>query len=187
MQAKIISETIFYILNKLNQADKIQIVKLVYLADKYHLLRYGRTITGDRYFAVKHGPMGSMVDDVLNFNNDVLDDIELQYAKSLINQIDSYTYCPNAFSGELPMLSRSDKKCLDFIIERYGHMDKWKLRDYTHKFPEWKRYEKSFMEKSTSREDIATEDMLSSLPDDQFNIPSQKIEDARAILTGQFE
>jgi uncharacterized phage-associated protein len=186
MQAKIASETIFYILKKLNQADKIQIVKLIYLADKYHLLQYGRTITGDKYFAVKHGPMGSMVEDVLNLNGDVLNEDDLKYAEKLINKVD-FVYSPNEYEEPLLMLSKTDMKALDFVIEQYGKMEKWNLKNYTHKFPEWHRYEELFEKNLTTREDISTEDMLSSLPDDKFNISSQRIEGARALLTGQFE
>ena len=36
---------------------KKQLCKLLFLADKQHLLRYGRTITGDRYFALEQGPI----------------------------------------------------------------------------------------------------------------------------------
>jgi len=52
-------ETIIYILRKIKKADKIKIIKLVYLANKYHLAKYGRTITGDDYYAIEHGPVGT--------------------------------------------------------------------------------------------------------------------------------
>lgn len=34
------------------------------------------------------------------------------------------------------MLSESDKEALDFVIEKFGRMKQWELRDYTHKYPE---------------------------------------------------
>jgi hypothetical protein len=187
MKAKIATETIYYILKKLNKADKLQIVKLIYLADKYHLLLYGRTITGDQYFAVKHGPMGSMVDDVLNFNEDILGENDLAFANKLIERKNLNTYLPKNVENEFEMLSESDKKALDFIIQKFGKEDMWKLKDYTHKYPEWKRYEKLFENQTTTREDIKTEDLISILPDNIFNIPQAHIEVSRALLTGMLE
>lgn len=52
-------EAIYYILSKLGKMDKLKLLKLVYLADKYHLIYYGRTITNDDYYAMKHGPIAS--------------------------------------------------------------------------------------------------------------------------------
>ena len=62
-----IIESLCYLLVKLKKADKIHLIKLMYLADKYHLMNYGRTITGDEYFAFPKGPGGSKTMDVLNF------------------------------------------------------------------------------------------------------------------------
>jgi uncharacterized phage-associated protein len=187
MKARIATETIFYILRKMGNADKIQLVKLIYLADKYHLLLYGRTITGDRYFAVRLGPMGSMVEDVLNFNKDVLNENDLECARKLILQTDANTYSPSNYDGELTMLSKSDKKAIDFIIEQFGRIDKWQLKDFTHKFPEWKRYESLFEKQLTTREDISTEDLLTTIPEYNFNLAPGRVEEARALLTGQLE
>ena len=63
-----IIEALHYILHKIKIADKIKIIKLIYLADKYHLVRYGRTITNDDYYAMEYGPVGSTVKDVLEFD-----------------------------------------------------------------------------------------------------------------------
>src|SRR5437899_12988053 len=48
--------------------DKGKACKLLFLADKLHLVRYGRPITGDHYWALEHGPVPSTV---LNLINDV--------------------------------------------------------------------------------------------------------------------
>jgi len=50
MRAKTVAQTIYYILKKIGPTDKKKIFLLLYLADKYHLAKYGRTITGDEYF-----------------------------------------------------------------------------------------------------------------------------------------
>src|SRR5260370_29390382 len=43
--------------------DQYKVCKLVFLADKRHLVKYGRTITGDHYAAVKWGPIPSSIRD----------------------------------------------------------------------------------------------------------------------------
>jgi uncharacterized phage-associated protein len=42
-----------------------RLLKIVFLADRQHLLRYGRTITGDQYCALPDGPVPSRLYDLL--------------------------------------------------------------------------------------------------------------------------
>jgi hypothetical protein len=48
-------------------------LKLIFLADRYHLCRYGRLITNDSYVAMKHGPVPSATRDIVE-SNDYLDE-----------------------------------------------------------------------------------------------------------------
>src|SRR5579864_4950925 len=48
------------------ELDKYKICKLLFLADKYHLVQYGRPIIGDRYCALRYGPVPSHSLDLLN-------------------------------------------------------------------------------------------------------------------------
>src|SRR5262249_13142313 len=50
-------EAVVYLASKgIPDFDKYKVCKLLFLADKYHLVRYGRPITGDRYYAMPYGP-----------------------------------------------------------------------------------------------------------------------------------
>jgi hypothetical protein len=49
----------------LPELTTLKIAKLLYFADKRHLLRYGRPITGDAYVGMKNGPVPSIAYDVL--------------------------------------------------------------------------------------------------------------------------
>ena len=42
-------------------------IKLLYLADRAALIRWGRPISTDRYVSMKHGPVLSNVFDLVNF------------------------------------------------------------------------------------------------------------------------
>src|ERR1035438_2254510 len=46
-----------YLAERIPGVTKKQICKLLFFADKSHLLRFGRTITGDTYFALEQGPV----------------------------------------------------------------------------------------------------------------------------------
>ena len=75
---------ILYVASKLQETTFHRIVKLLYFADKLHLERYGRFITGDRYIAMEYGPVPSNVYDMLkaarNVNQIVPDSQERPFA-----------------------------------------------------------------------------------------------------------
>lgn len=39
------------------EIEKLQALKLIYFADRYHLRKYGRPITNDQYWAMNFGPV----------------------------------------------------------------------------------------------------------------------------------
>lgn len=85
------------------------------------------------------------------------------------------------------MLSDTDKEALDFVIEKFGKMGQWKLRDYTHKYPEWYQYKDLFENKLTRRERIETKELLSTLKDDPLSMPRKHVKESEKILTGNFD
>jgi len=44
---------------------KLNALKLIYLADRYHLRKYGRPIFSDTYWAMPYGPVASSVKDIV--------------------------------------------------------------------------------------------------------------------------
>jgi Protein of unknown function (DUF4065) len=52
-----IVELMLYLAHKRPDADKYQAVKFFYLADREHLIRYGRPITFENYYAMEYGPV----------------------------------------------------------------------------------------------------------------------------------
>jgi uncharacterized phage-associated protein len=188
IETSTIIEAIYYILKKTKKADKIKIVKLIYLADKYHLIRYGRTITNDDYYAMEHGPVGATVKDVLNFDSFNTSTKAFKFASSLIEKTDKNNFRAKPDAGdEFDMLSDTDKEALDFVINKFGRMRQWELRDYTHKYPEWYKYEDLFKSKRTKRERIHTKELLSTLKDDPLAMPRPHVQESENMLTGKFD
>jgi hypothetical protein len=115
-KARAVVDTLYYIINKIGRADKLKLAKLVYLADKYHVLLYGRTVTEDIYrFSEYYGIIGAEAEAI--FEN---------------NKIVILGHPDNGFGN----LSESDRQALDFIIEKFGNMDCGRLKEYTERFPE---------------------------------------------------
>lgn len=181
----VIIEALCYLLLRLKQADKIHLVKLMYLADKYHLMNYGRTISNDSFVAFKNGPAGSKTTDVLEFDGYVLGEY-LDLAQQSIQKGEGFEYLPGegCSLGSFDMLSESDIEALDFVIDNFGKMDKWEVVDYTHKLKEWKQFKPLFDSGKTRSEPIKTEDLLLSVNDKYFNIGEEHLKESHEILSG---
>jgi uncharacterized phage-associated protein len=106
-------------------------LKVVYFADKAHLSRYGRLIAGDRYVAMRHGPVPSGLYDIIKAVRG--DGAPLAFG----------TQAKEAFAIEgnsinpirrpdLSVLSESDKECLDQAIREYGHKSFDELKRLSH-------------------------------------------------------
>lgn len=112
-----------------------RVLKLLYLAEKLHLERYGRLIVGDRYYALEYGPVATHVYDaiksvagerVYHLSNQDLEDgfkrcieVKGRYLTALCE--------PN-----LDNLSDSDISCLEEAIGKYGALSFGKLTDLSH-------------------------------------------------------
>ena len=68
--SKLIAAIAYFADQKLPLLDKLKTAKLLYFADKEHLLKHGRPILGDVYFCMEHGPVPSysknIIDDTLD-------------------------------------------------------------------------------------------------------------------------
>ena len=69
-----ISYVIYIFSQKGREPTQYDIVKSLFLADRAHLNNWGRPITFDNYFAMKHGPVPSLSYDLLKANTRLLKD-----------------------------------------------------------------------------------------------------------------
>jgi|YNPMSStandDraft_1061717.scaffolds.fasta_scaffold10520_1 uncharacterized phage-associated protein len=185
-----IIESLYYILQKIGEADKIKLVKLIYLADKYHLIRYGRTITNDDYYAMEYGPVGTTLKDVLSYDSSNISEHEKKYFSELIERKEAYTFqAKKDVNISFDMLSETDKEALNFVIEHFGNINSKQLSEYTHQYPEWNQYKDLFENNLTRRERIETIELLSTIKDDPLasGIPEDHLKESEKILTGNFD
>ena len=108
--------------------DRLKLNRLIFLADRLHLARYGRPIVGGHYCAMPHGPVPS------EFYNAVKDG-ELQ---GVFPEVGSHKIGSERKADE-DFLSETDLEILRCINDQYGSRDAWSLRELTHQFEAYKR------------------------------------------------
>jgi uncharacterized phage-associated protein len=147
--------------------NKLKALKLIFLADRYHLRKYGRLVTDDCYVAMKYGPVPSTVMDIAEadiFLNQTFKD----YASRYIKAIDSRRRIESDEPVDDSYFSDSDIEALNFAWDTFGHLNNWSLSDFTHNYPEWKRHENS-IRSGSKVEDIFLEDFFKDPDIDNIN------------------
>ena len=135
MEVRKAIETIVYVASCAPVPDLYHVGKIIYFADRHHLEGYGSLICGDRYVAMKDGPVPSAIYDLLK---DVRDEREDSKHYSLCRE----AYAVAGSEGEhrvralrpanLDLLSQSEKECLDLSIQENGHLDFAALKRKSH-------------------------------------------------------
>lgn len=118
--------------NRGGQMSYMKLIKLLYLADREALARWGRPISTDTYVAMKHGPVLSQVLNLITepFSDDTF------WAKH-ISEPEHFSVTLKADpAGDL--LSEAEDELLDETSKKFGHLNRWTLVEMVHKFPEWK-------------------------------------------------
>ncbi|MFC2017710.1 Panacea domain-containing protein [Chloroflexota bacterium] len=121
--------------------SKLKALKLLYLADRYHLRKYGRLITNDIYFAMDYGPVPSGSKDLAEAS-DFLGDDEQEYSSKYIKPINQYTF-ESLADPDPSVFSDSDIESLAFAWDTFGHLARFDLANITHEYPEWKKHKQA--------------------------------------------
>jgi uncharacterized phage-associated protein len=162
--------------------NKMKALKLIWLSDRYHLRQYGRTITGDKYFAMKNGPVASCTFDLLKGSGITFDKAELQnIARYLTLSQYQYAVCEEA---DLDVFSETDLEVMDIIWEKYKQYDHFALSDLSHDFPEWIRYKTNFETAEKGRYEIIMDDFFVNVSDKPglFNDSEEFLNESREIF-----
>jgi len=184
-QIKTIVQAVHFILSRTGQSDKLKIVKLMFLADKYHLQMFGRTITGDNFIAMKNGPVGSTTKDVLDFDMDWIEPAQFAYVDKCLERRGDFDYIAKSSGpAEYEMLSETDRKSLSAIIDRFGNLDHGSLINITHRLSEWAQHENDLNAGVKKSVPIDTDELFSQIPDDPLNVPAAIVEKSRAMYNG---
>lgn len=108
--------------------------KVMFFADKEHLLDYGRPITGDRYVAMVHGPVPSAVRDLLKFDSGFPDEyLEALDRRLRVEHKENKQMFFSKDAGAFEYLSGSDLDYLREARQRYGRMSFGELKELSHR------------------------------------------------------
>lgn len=144
-------EVLVWIASKADEVDQFRASKICYFADKDHLNEYGRPIIGDKYRAMKYGPVPSYIYNLIKkdkvfISPDIYEDLE----KSIQANPDS---TPNNKSKkitalrepDLDYLSGSDINFLDKAFNYCKNKGFAELSRLSHREKAWKNKEENEM------------------------------------------
>jgi uncharacterized phage-associated protein len=110
------------------------LIKMLYFADRLSLIETGQPITGDKMVSMPHGPVLSEIYDLINWSSPEDQPVWFEY----VSEKNGYDICLTTENPERDELSRYELGVLARIDEKYGHLNRWAVRDLSHQLPEWK-------------------------------------------------
>jgi uncharacterized phage-associated protein len=125
---------IAYFVRNCSNVGRTKACKLLYFADKEHLLRYGRPITGDRYYRLKHGPIPTKGLNMLRGVSTPANAALLTYWLSLEDESIKLKRRP-----DLKVFSKSDLRVLEEVCGKYGRYSASYLSRLSHREAPWKK------------------------------------------------
>ncbi len=163
---KAIAATVYIASKKPTELTQAKLFKLLYFADKDHLVRYCRPITGDWYTAMKDGPVPSNLYNAFKKlgSPPKKEDENARRLAQFVKLDSSWQYPRIEVQKELDplQLSISDIHSLDRVLKLYGKMSFTQVRSIAHNTPAWANaWEKKEETKDASRmsfEDFFEED-----------------------------
>jgi uncharacterized phage-associated protein len=141
---KLVQALAFFADRGVRDLDKMKAAKLLFHADKYHLLTYGRPVIGDLYACMEYGPVPSAS---LNVMNDVIAH-DSQYPPVGKELFAEYITVERLFrkhpvfrakkKPDLEVFSDSDLEALEYALKTCGAKSSWQLSQESHDQPAWK-------------------------------------------------
>ena len=111
--------------------DYIHLLKLMYIADKAMVIKWGLPITFDSWAALPFGP-------ILSGTYDLIKSQTKNKGGYWADHIATQSMSVNLIldPGD-DLLSRAEDNIIAETFREWGKMDKWAVVEATHKFPEW--------------------------------------------------
>jgi len=140
-------ESVLWII-KNGESNMYNIWKILFSAEKYHINKYGRPITGDQYVAMEYGIVPSWLYNAAKIE------------KPGIGFVKRENYLVADREPIMDYLSQSNVEALKHGFDEYAGLDFNAVKEKNHKEPAWK---KNYVNNSSAPipfEDIIEEDWL---------------------------
>ena len=138
--------------------NRMKAIKLIWLSDRAHLRRYGRPILSDKYYAIKLGPILSKTKNFSEAKGLLSEEVKA-YRDIYIEPIGQYEF-KSLDAPDMNVFSQSDIETMEKIFSMFGHYDKYRLSNLSHKFPEWKKFEDYLKVNVTGRRRMSFDDFF---------------------------
>ncbi|NOZ39479.1 MAG: SocA family protein [Planctomycetes bacterium] len=134
---------------------RLRLMKLLYIAHRKMLAKYGRPLFEANVVAMKHGPLHSEVYRAVSING--ADDHEWgDFFENKGTQVVKLVKDPGA-----SLLSDAEVQSLNDAVEEMSGYNDWEVVDITHTFPEW---DKNYPDrKENTSHPIPMEDILNAV------------------------
>ena len=150
-----------------HKMNRLKLIKLLWVADRLHIRRHGRTITISDYYALPHGPVNSLALDIASINADYLSEEVIAYISKYLTADKSDTAMSLSPGDEC--LSASEKNMLEMAYQKFGQMDEFVLADnVSHRYPEWTKREEELKDGVSNRVLIDKSDFFQNPDDDEY-------------------
>jgi len=165
---KKITQALNYVADKEGgEVNYMKALKLLYLADRLHLRKYGRLISDDNLVAMKNGTLGSQARDIV-LKNDSLPHVVYQYSEGRLKRdLDRFSIGANDKATD--SLSETDMECLDTVYGVLGGKGEFDLAELTHELPEWKRFQYPIEKKEVQVAKLVISDLFEATENQELN------------------
>lgn len=178
--------------NANSRIQKLKAIKLIWAADRYHLRKYGRLVSGDEYVAMRFGPVASNADNIANNDTMWLSDDIVDNAKKFVKPSPDrkVVYSHSDVVGSL--FSKTDLEALEFAWKEFGQFDGFQIADISHDYPEWSKHQDDIELGVQRRKNIDPIDFfdnptkLTHLQKDPFVLDDEILKDSKEVYTGAF-
>lgn len=123
-----------YIISKHPNPDVYNVLRMLYHADKFHLLEQGKLITPDTYVKYKDGATPVICRRILLFVGGKCEAHPYLFDESIKEEIlvKGDDKLENLTEPDPDYLAETNIECLDKAIERYGNCDNFELKALSH-------------------------------------------------------
>lgn len=124
---------VLYVLQSFESGvDYIKLFKILYFAQREHLVKYGRGVIDDTFHALKYGPVPSFIYKSLQMIEGRLDrEIDFEPFCTGIH-VNDRSVVSSTMVPDRDELSESDRICLDKSIKKYREFDSYRLSARSH-------------------------------------------------------
>lgn len=162
-----------------HKMERVKLIKLLWAADRFHLRKYGRTISdADDYYAMVHGPVCSLALDIAQMNKDrnALSDRDIAFLEEYFTADEIETSMQKEVGDDY--LAETDKEALRKAWETFKDKDAFDLADnISHLYPEWSKHADYFRGNS-GRRPIDVIDFFENPEGDQYFAEDSEVVDA---------